>query len=141
MARTLLLLALAAAAAAAAPAAARSTLSAAPTSPAAIAPGHGFGGAFRPGRHRHRSPDSRVEGLHYGDGFDYDDYPAAADGGFFADGEAVPARGGVRYFYDRGYPYDHYRPARARPAAWPEPQGQGCATRWEGPVAVHSCRR
>jgi hypothetical protein len=142
MARTLLLLALAAAAAAG-PAAARSTLSAAPPSPAAVAPGHGFSGAFRPGpgRHRHRSRDFRADGLIYGFGYDYDDYPAAVDGGFFAEGEAVPVRGGVRYLYDRAYPYDHYRPARARAAPRPEPAEQGCETRREGPVAVHSCRR
>jgi hypothetical protein len=142
MARALLLFALAAVLAA--PAAARSTLGAAPPSPAAIAPGHGFGGPFRPGPHphRHRSRDFRADGLIYGFGYDYDDYPAAADGGFFAEGEAVPVRGGVRYLYDRSYPYDHYRPARARAAApWQEPAEQGCETRREGPVAVHSCRR
>ncbi|MEA3035734.1 MAG: hypothetical protein QOH04_1499 [Sphingomonadales bacterium] len=140
MARTLLVLALAAAVAA--PAGARSILSAAPPTAAANAPGHGFSGAFRPGphRHRHRGDGFRTDGLLYGFGFDYVEYPAAADGGFFADGEAVPARGGVRYLYDRGYPYDHYRPARARAASWREPE-EGCTIRREGQVAVHSCRR
>jgi hypothetical protein len=135
MARTLVFLALAVAAAS--PAGARSILTSAPRLPAASAPGHGFPGAFHSGPHRQRH---RTDGLLYGFGLDYDDYPAAADGGFFAGGEAVPAPGGVRYLYDRGYPYDYYRPARVR-EAWREPERQGCATRWEGPVAVHSCRR
>jgi hypothetical protein len=90
-----------------------------------------------PGRHRHHRGT-------YGSyaGYGSADYADEAPGGFFEDGEAVPAPGGVRYLYDRSYPYDYYRPARApRPAAWREPETQGCATQWEGPVAVHSCRR
>jgi hypothetical protein len=142
MARTLLLLAPALALFAAAPADARSMPGAAPWSSAAIAPGHGPG-AFRPGRHRswRGGRDFPAGALLYGLGADYEDYPAAADGGFFTEGEAVPARGGVLYLYDRSYPYEHYRPARAWAVPWPEPEPQACATRREGPVAVHSCRR
>jgi hypothetical protein len=147
MARTLLFLAPALAlAAAAAPAGARSMPgAAAPRPPAAVAPGHGNPGAFHPGRHRpwHGGRDLPAGAFLYGVGAVYEDYPAAADGGFFSQGEAVPARGGVLYLYDRSYPYEYYRPARTRAASWrePEPEPQACATRWEGPVAIHSCRR
>jgi hypothetical protein len=90
-----------------------------------------------PGRHH------RYHGAHGGfyGGHGFADYGDEAPGGFFEDGEAVPAPGGVRYLYDRSYPYDYYRPDRPRAAAWRETEEPGCRVRWEGPVAVHSCRR
>jgi hypothetical protein len=131
-----------AAVAAAGPAAARSVLGAVPPVPMRPAPGFGAvrpGPGPGPGFHRRRPNRFDGDALPlYGGFYGYDEAPEAA-GGFFAEGEAVPARGGVRYLYDRGYPYDHYRPAGARFDAWQEPGG--CSTRWEGPIAVHSCRR
>jgi hypothetical protein len=110
--------------------------------PEASAPGRG-GGWMGPGRHRHhRGAYGGNAGYGGYRGYSFADYADEAPGGFFDDGEAVPAPGGVRYLYDRSYPYEHYRPARARPAAaWREPDEPECRVRWEGPVAVHSCRR
>ncbi len=105
--------------------------------PEASRPGAGWMG---PGRHRHHHRGGRNAYAGYG-GYGVADYADEAPGGFFEEGEAVPTRDGVRYLYDRSYPYDYYRPARARAAAWPEPEGQSCATRLERSVAVHSCRR
>jgi hypothetical protein len=92
-----------------------------------------------PGRHRpHRGSYGGYAGQ---GGYAFADYGDEAPGGFFEDGEAVPAPGGVRYLYDRSYPYDYYRPAHPHTAAGREPEEPGCRVRWEGPVAVHSCRR
>jgi hypothetical protein len=105
--------------------------------PEAPRPGRG-GGWMGPGRHRHHR--GRYRGYaDYGGygGYAFADFADEAPGGFFEDGEAVPAPGGVRYLYDRSYPYDYYRP-RARPSFLREPGG--CTIRWEGAVAVHSCR-
>jgi hypothetical protein len=109
--------------------------------PEASRPGR-VGGWMGQGRHRHhRGTYGGYAGYGGYGGYALADYADEAPGGFFEDGEAVPAPGGVRYLYDRSYPYEHYRPARARPAAWREPDEPGCRVRWEGPVAVHSCRR
>ncbi|MEA3050152.1 MAG: hypothetical protein QOG84_1988 [Sphingomonadales bacterium] len=126
--------------AAATPAAARlQPASAARFVAPAEAPRPGPGGWMAPGRHRHhRGPYGNYGG--YG-GYAFADDADEASGGFFEDGEVVPAPGGVRYLYDRSYPYDYYRPVRPRTAAAREPEEQGCRVRWEGPVAVHSCRR
>jgi len=105
--------------------------------PEASRPGTGWMG---PGRHRHHHRGGQNAYAGYG-GYGFADYWDEAPGGFFEDGEAVPTRDGVRYLYDRSYPYEHYRPARARADLWREPRSQGCATRLEGAVTVHSCRR
>jgi hypothetical protein len=107
--------------------------------PEAPSPGRAWMG---PGRHRHHRGGPYGYGGYgsYG-GYGFTESADEAAGGFFEDGEAVPTRGGVRYLYDRSYPYEYYRPARARPAAWSEPRGEGCTTRVEGAVAVHTCRR
>ncbi|MEA3063164.1 MAG: hypothetical protein QOJ94_2945 [Sphingomonadales bacterium] len=107
------------------------------------APRPGRGGVWTgPGRHRHhRGAQGGYVGYGGYGGYAFADYADEGPGGFFEEGEAVPAPGGVRYLYDRSYPYDYYRPVRPRGAAWREPEAQGCSVRSEGPVAVHSCRR
>jgi hypothetical protein len=124
------------------PAAAR--LQPAPAGPVVAppeAPRPGRGGWMGPGRHRHHRVAQGAYGYGGYGGYAFAGYADEAPGGFFEDGEAVPAPGGVRYLYDRSYPYEHYHPPGVRAEPWPEPPGQSCATRWEGPVAVHSCRR
>jgi hypothetical protein len=77
-----------------------------------------FRGAHRHFRHDRRDQDGNGA-VGYGWGVPVaEDAPAVADGGFFADGEAFATRAGhVLYDYDRGYPYERYRPAFALRAA------------------------
>jgi hypothetical protein len=82
---------------------------------------------------RHRERGSRYgRGAGYGSGYGYDygygalggwggglyeDPEAFRDAGFFAgSGDAHVVGGRVHYDYDRGYPYDWYRPRDASPA-------------------------
>jgi hypothetical protein len=128
--------------------------------PIGFAPGAhgGFGGGARfgaglghrpfpvPHRRHHFHHDREGAGaLGYGEGVPVaDEAPPVADGGFFSDGEAIPTRAGrVVYDYDRGYPYDYYRPLR--PAAYEAPPPPALPARCViervpgGPVRI--CRR
>jgi hypothetical protein len=73
-------------------------------------------------------------GWGYAAGYGY----SSSVGGFFTDGEVIPAGRGIIYDYDRGYPYDHYR--EARPPAFglpPAPRPYLCDVE----TGVRVCRR
>lgn len=148
----LLAFALTAAAATTSAAAAPSGLSPLPIGFAPGGHGPGFTGGFRFGsgigrlpfrgmnRHRHRwSRDAGYASAGYAEGVPLGEQAPAYADGFFSDGEARTARGGVRYDYDRGYPYEFYRPDdMARPAAYrPAPAAAECTMEH----AVRVCRR
>lgn len=156
MIRTILMgLALVAAPALAGPAG-MSALPPAGGSPAAQPGFPGGAGHWAPGRHR-RPDAGRGHRRRNGDegawpywagGVALEDYPEPGRGGFFADGEALPTRGGVVYDYDRGYPYDHYRDRPDRPQRRERFADEGMARcsvervpGRGGPTDVRICRR
>jgi hypothetical protein len=97
-------------------------------------------------RHHHRDRDWNGYYGYWGYGGDGDGYadtiPTLDEGGYFTSGGEVYAREGARpvYDYDRGYPYEWYKPAAERSSAARPPQRLArqisCAS--EGPVRV--CR-
>ena len=92
--------------------------------PIPIVPGFSDGREWR-GKDRHGRPGrpdrprrrDRNE-YHYGYGAESGNY-LDPDRGYFAEGgEARATADGVRYDYDRGYPYDHYRGSPGRQAGY-----------------------
>lgn len=67
----------------------------------------------------------------YGSGIGYG-YLPSRDSGFASGGERSRSRDGyVAYDYDRGYPYDHYRPRERRESAYQSAQRErSCEVEW-----------
>jgi hypothetical protein len=131
-------------------------MSALPVGSGAPAAHPGFAGGFHnwaPGRHRrpdagrrHRRGDGNQGAQSYwAGGAALEDYPEPGRGGFFADGEALPTRGGVVYDYDRGYPYDHYRDRPQRTERFADEGTARCSVERVpgrgGPTEIRICRR